>query len=276
MVPLNTAYRRLLAPLVSDDAGTIRSFNDRTGDVMHRHDGPTTLSVELASGLPVPRWRRLLPHVPLADTIWQMMATDDLTWLNQYAAFIWGPYCDDGRLPKAYGLRWGWQLPHIVTHLKSDRTSRQVYMSTWYAPEDLASGPQSPMPPCLVGLQFKVVNGGLELTVFSRSCDVLIGLPHDLMNMSFVTHLIANELHVPARTVHFMFSDLHLYSAHAQAAIEMLAREWLPPLRLPIPSSWTRHSVVEERHRDNLVRRMQEELRPVLRTVPHVKLGVPR
>lgn len=275
MVSLNIAYRRLLSPLALAAAGTIRQFNERTGDVMYRHDGPTTLSVDLSKGVLVPRWRRLPPHIPFADTIWQMMATDDLSWLNQYAAFLRGPDCDNNRLPKAYGLRWGWQLPHLIDHLKHDLTSRQVFMSTWFAPEDVASGPRSPMPPCLVGLQFHVVEGGLDLTVFSRSCDIALGLPHDLLNMCFVAHLIANELHISARSAHFLFSDLHLYSAHTPAMTAMLEQDWLPPLSLPIPRSWTRHSVVEEGHRDDLVIRMREDLRPVLQQLPHVELGVP-
>lgn len=274
---LNDQYRTLLGPLAHDRAGCWRSYNDRTGEVMVRQDGPKTLSIDLADGVPVPRWRRLSPHIPFADTIWQMMATTDLSWLNTYAAFIWGPYSDDGHLSKAYGSRWWWQLDLVVDHLKNDPTSRQVYMSTWDPAQDLTTGPRSPMPPCLIGLQFKIAADRLETTVYSRSCDIIVGLPHDLMNMCFLTHLVANELGIRAGQVHFMFADLHLYDMHRRAAYDMVGLKWQIPLYVSVPVAWTRHTVTEPGYRDNLVTAMRDNHRQVLAdTAPLYKLDISR
>ena len=231
---------------------------------MYCHEKPRVLSIDLADGVPAPRWRRLSPHIPFADTIWQLTATTDLTWLNQYAAFIWGPYSEDGQLPKAYGTRWWWQLDLVIEHLVDDPTSRQIFMSTWDQHLDLASCPQSPMPPCLIGLQFKVVEDRLDTTVYSRSCDILVGLPHDLMNMCFLAHLVANELGLRAGQVHFMFADLHLYGMHREVAHNILRAAWEPPLNVPVPVAWTRHTVIEPGYRDELVTAMRSEFRQVI------------
>ena len=277
MLPLNTQYRELLEPLACNAApGVLMQENDRTGDIMYRHSGPQTLSVDLTWGVPVPRWRRLAPHIPFADTIWQMMGTTDLTWLNKYAAFIWGPYAEDGILPKAYGRRWGWQLGQVVEHLINDPTSRQVYMATWDAEEDLADGPRSPMPPCLLGVQFRRIADTLESTVFMRSCDIMVGLPHDMMNMGILTHLVAHELDIAATTVHFAFSDLHLYAGHRAAAQIMLSWNWPVPMLLPIPREWTRMTVRDEMLRDDLVVQMRETFDPVITEVPWLSLSIAR
>ena len=277
MQSLNSQYHRLLSPLVHGADSVQKHYNDRTGGTMYRHSGPMTLSVDVSGGVPVPTWRRLSPHIPFADTIWQMMGTTDLTWLNKYAAFIWGPYSEDGELPKAYGIRWGWQWDTVLDHLRNDPTSRQVFLSTWFAPEDVTASPRSPMPPCLVGLQLRIINHRLELTVFSRSCDIVIGLPHDVMNMCFVAHLIANELKVATGAVHFMFSDLHLYEGHRDAADEMLSYEWLPERQVRIPRYWTREYVTDPITRaDDLVTGTRDYWKIDLAHIPHVRVGISR
>ena len=104
---LNDDYRTLLLPLtrhegltrISHEGHTHRSSNERTGVEVIQHLKPQVLSVPIHRlCVPCPRWRRLSPHIPMAETIWQLMGTEDLKWLNGYAPHVWKPYALEGTL----------------------------------------------------------------------------------------------------------------------------------------------------------------------------------
>lgn len=279
---LNMAYRNRLADLYWNnpysDTDVVVTYNERTGDLTRSYVVPQVLAVDITQGVPCPRWRRLSPHVPFADTLWQLMGTTDLRWLNRWAAYIWGPYAEDGILPKAYGVRWDWQLPVILQHLRNDSTSRQVYMSTWFAPEDCKSRVQCPMPPCLTGIQFQIRESALEATIFARSTDVVIGLPHDIMNIGFLTWFMARELGLTARAVHLVSSNLHLYEGHMAAVGQMLGAEWLQPIQVKVPTSHTISNLryLSDSDRDILVQQVRDLYRSEVAEAPRISVSISR
>ena len=241
MQTLNELYRSRLARLVDNPShlsSCIREYNDRTGDYVHRFREPQVISIDLSGGVPCPRWRRIHPAPALADLLWQLSDTTDLSWLNRHAPYIWGPYVENGRLPKAYGLRYVWQLPILIKHLFSDPSSRQAYLGIWYSQDDMADGPRSPMPPCPVGMHFRVrelSNRILDATLVLRSSDIMIGLPHDLMTFGMLLTLVARATHYRVGRLHMVMLDLHLYEGHRSVAQSMLQKSWLNPIALETP-----------------------------------------
>lgn len=242
MKQLNAVYSARLARLTAAPrhlSGTLREYNDRTGDYVHRFREPQVISVDLSGGVPCPRWRRIHPAPALADLLWQLSETADLSWLNRHAPYIWGPYVENGLLPRAYGLRYVWQLPTLIEHLISDPSSRQAYLGIWHSQDDMADGPRSPMPPCPVGMHFRVRQRGnltLDATLVLRSSDIMIGLPHDLMTFGMLLTLVARATNYRVGRLHMTLLDLHLYAGHRTIAQSMLRQDWLPPIALETPS----------------------------------------
>ena len=279
MMSLNRQYRALLDPLINPGTPdpVSRVQNMRTGQWTTRHTCPQVIT--MCGTTLVPRWRRLSPHIPFADTLWQMMATRELAWLNKHAARIWQAYAQEGKLHKAYGVRWEWQLDIALRHLRNDISSRQVYVSTWDQRLDLVEEPQTPMPPCILG--FHLIRPQLDqlnMTVMSRSCDVMLGLPHDLMNLSFVHQLLASELGCQPGQFSLMMSDLHLYDDHRIAAKSMLKDNWADAVRVTLPYSMTRHDISNspDSLRDEWVEQMRETYQQHIALAPHHSLSVPR
>ena len=278
---LNNWYYNHLMALVHQSPTTMDVWNSRTQTHITRFRDAIALSLDLGPGIPCPRWRRLSPHIPLADTIWQLMGVIELTWLNQWAPQIWAPYVkgtvEPPRLFKAYGRRWYPQLDTAIAHLRHDSSSRQVYVATWSANVDLTSSPQTPMPPCILGFQLWLnSDNDLSMTVFSRSCDLVMGFPHDLMNFGILLHLFAHELGVPVGHLHLLFSDLHLYWNQRRLMKKMLAMAWRDPVTVSIPMNWTRHTVPMIENRNRFVEMMRDTYRETLATTPIYNLEVVR
>lgn len=275
MKTLNDWYRKRLSGLITVGGGTEVRFNARTEQGMVVHKAPQTFSTP--QGVLVPRWRRLAPHIPFADMVWQMMATSDLSWLNGWAGYIWGPYAKDNKLPKAYGLRWWRQLDLAMQHLQTDSSSRQVYVSTWDPLDDCALTPTTPMPPCILGFHLQIdFYGALEMSVLSRSCDIIIGFPHDLMNLQFLHAVLANELNRKPGRFSFTTTNLHMYRHHQQQAENMRRDDWLFPLQFHVPETWTRQSITHPEKRDDLVRLVRNQTHEGIHEAPHIPFAVAR
>ena len=284
MLDLNYQYRELLTNLVmypDIGDGIDREYNARTGDYLRRFLTPQILSVRLNQGVPCPRWRRIHPAPALADLLWQLQGTTDLTWLNRHVPYMWGPYVEDGRLPKAYGVRYMWQLPILIEHLRSDPTSRQAYLGLWNAEHDLADGPRAPMPPCPVGLHFRVTHHPcmtLDATVVLRSSDSVIGLPHDLMTFGMLQTLMARSLGYAVGTLHLVALDLHIYECHLLPMRSMLyRRQWLDPILLQVPElDILESSSMDSADRDRLVEDWRHTHRSAVQLAPHYVVSLSR
>lgn len=275
MRSLNDWYRECLTKLVNAGVGTEDRFNHRTRQGMMVWKEPQTFSTHY--GVLVPRWRRLAPHVPFADMVWQMMATPDLTWLNTVAGYIWGPYAQDNQLLKAYGVRWWWQIDSAMVHLKADSSSRQVYVSTWDPRDDCALAPSTPMPPCILGFHLQIdAYGALAMSVLSRSCDIIIGFPHDLMNLQFLHAILANELNRKTGLFSFTTTNLHLYRCHQPQAENMTLANWLPPLQCCVPETWKRQNIINPAQRDDLVKWIRWQNHDDIHKAPHIPFAVTR
>ena len=270
---LNVQYRDLLNQLSYCTDGVVSRRNARTDSVVHRFVDPQIITWD--GPTPCPRWRRLSPHIPLADTIWQMMHTYDTTWLNKHAPMIWKDYAtSSGYLSVAYGPRWRSPLTDALVQLQDDPSSRQAYVPTW-TKTDTESASRTPMPPCILGLHLlRQRDGLLDMTVMSRSCDVMLGLPHDLMNMAFLQQLFAHELGVEPGRGALMMSDLHLYEQHFEVAERMLKVGWPAPSPVALRPGETRYTIIDE-GKDTLVTTMKQAFRPHIETVPYYDLPVP-
>jgi thymidylate synthase len=149
------------------------------------------------------------------------------------------------------GARYGNdQLAQVIDRLEKTPDTRRAVISLWSAPELDAMK----LEPCMVLFQFSRRGPNLEyldLQVYQRSADMMLGVPFDLFQASVLMHLVARELGrrgqaVTGRYLTWMAGDVHLYHNQVEPAHiqldqwrTMSADQWngLPALTIdPFPS----------------------------------------
>lgn len=91
--------------------------------------------------------------------------------------------------------------------------------------------------PCHGWMHFRILNNRLNLVMFQRSCDVLIGCPSNWVQYSALLLAMAEVMDLePGEFVH-MISDAHLYENQLPWVDEVLARESRPFPTLKITKS---------------------------------------
>lgn len=173
-----------------------------------------------------------------------------------------------GDLGPVYGKQWRrWadangtehdQIAEVIATLRTNPTSRRMLFHAWNVPEL----PEMALPPCHMVYQFHVSgprNGGqdgadtrsrLSLLVYQRSCDVLLGLPFNLVGGAALLAMVAQQVGMDMGELVWVGGDVHLYLNHVEQAKQQLKRSPTPLPRL----SLSRHPAsLDEYHIDDFV-----------------------
>lgn len=132
-------------------------------------------------------WERVLfwqerdanPFFHLYESLWMLAGRNDLAPLLRYVK-TFGEFSDDGKtVHDAYGHRWRHhfdlnQVNIIIETLENNRDDRRCVLQMWDPKTDL--GRKGKAFPCNTTATFQVNTvGQLELTVFCRSNDIIMG-----------------------------------------------------------------------------------------------------
>ena len=131
---------------------------------------------------------------------------------EKYITEYFNDYIMGGKLPESneeytYASRIGEQLIQVMEMLRETPNTNQASIIVG-RPEDLSLGD----PACLRLIDFKVVDGKLELTTFWRSHDLWGGLPANLAAMARLLTLVAEYIEKPVGQMHYASSGAHVYS----------------------------------------------------------------
>lgn len=106
------------------------------------------------------------------------------------------------------------QLQDIVNNIKNHSLSRRLFMSAWN-PQQLD---EMVLPPCHVSYHFipYIKNGiyTVDLMVYQRSADVMLGLPFNIASSSFLLLLVCTYCGVFAGDVCICIGNAHIYKEH--------------------------------------------------------------
>ena len=106
------------------------------------------------------------------------------------------------------------QLQSIVNNIKNHSLSRRLFMSAWN-PQQLD---EMVLPPCHVSYHFipYIKNGiyTVDLMVYQRSADVMLGLPFNIASSSFLLLLVCKYCGVSAGDVCICIGNAHIYKEH--------------------------------------------------------------
>lgn len=205
-------------------AGELRS--DAGPPLQESRAGLTRELAHVAFEINQPRERWILSREPainpafaIAEVVWIMAGRNDSAFLN-----FWNP-----ALPKfagtgptyhgAYGHRLRRhldvdQIQRVYEALQNNPDSRQAVLQIWDARADLPTPegqPASPDIPCNICSFLKVREGKLEWVQVMRSNDLVLGLPHNVVQFTSLQEIIAGWLGLEVGTYHHFSDSLHIY-----------------------------------------------------------------
>lgn len=235
--------------------------------------------VALISSKKVP-WK-----MALREFMWMLSGStnvNDLRKSSPAMGAIWDNWADPtGSIGPTYGAQYrnaGYaadsgdfpngidQLAQVIDRLEKTPDTRRALISLWSVPEL----DQMELEPCMVLFQFSRRGPNLEyldLSVYQRSADMMLGVPFDLFQASVLMHLVARELlrrgvTVSPRYLTWTGGDVHLYENQIEPAHQQLdqwrakpAYEWtgLPKIAIdPFPSLSILDGTLEPGHIDIL------------------------
>ena len=106
------------------------------------------------------------------------------------------------------------QLQDIVNAIKNHSQSRRLFMSAWN-PQQLD---EMVLPPCHVSYHFipYIKNGiyTVDLMVYQRSADVMLGLPFNIASSAFMLLIVCTYCGVSAGDVCICIGNAHIYKEH--------------------------------------------------------------
>jgi thymidylate synthase len=228
MKDINEEYVSLLSDLHAHGSD---QYNERTGHhVVALPSKHFTVDLDLIS-MPIPGWRRMYPKSALAEILWILQGTTDPAWINKYTS-IWELWTeDDGTIPTAYGYRWRNafgrdQLDLAMKALQKDRSSRQVNVFAWHPGVDGNGMPNQPKNiPCVLGFTVNIIDGKLNMSVYLRSSDVIVGLPYDYMCYAFLMYFMSISLDVEPGSLCLNLAHAHYYRVHDPIVDKILTNE---------------------------------------------------
>ena len=106
------------------------------------------------------------------------------------------------------------QLTNLIKTIKERPTDRRMYVTAWN-PEDFD---RMALPPCYHGFQVFVEDGRLDMMWHMRSCDTVLGLPHDILFHQFLMMALAAECGLSVGYMTMTLGDTHIYN-NAQDAV---------------------------------------------------------
>lgn len=165
------------------------------------------------------RWPALSPAFALAELMWVLAGSRDASFLT-----FWHPRIGEymGYEPEylgAYGHRlrehFGVdQLRHAASALRSSAESRQVVLQLWDPKVDLPHPDGTPARrdvPCNLCATLKVRHGRLEWTQVARSNDLVLGIPHNVIQFTTIQEILAAWIGVEVGTYTVLSDSLHVY-----------------------------------------------------------------
>lgn len=184
------------------------------------------------------------------EMLWiYQQASNDVRWLKDRGIKIWNEWeiAEDGTYmgrnineifasthpeePKTdfahtIGTAYGWivnryhLIDNLIETLEKNPGNRRMIMSLWQN-EWL---PTAALPSCVWNSQWNLIDGHLNLLVTSRSSDVPLGLPFNVVQYAVLCYLIAQCIGAKPGQFTFITNDAHIYENQVDGIKEQIRR----------------------------------------------------
>lgn len=188
------------------------------------------------------------PAFAIAEVIWILAGRNDSAFLNFFNPKL-PSFAGEGqeyhgayghRLRRASGVD---QLARVTSALAANPDSRQGVLQIWDAERDLPSedgSPASPDVPCNLLSMLKVRSGRLDWTQVLRSNDLVLGVPHNIVQFTTLQEVVAGWLGVEVGQYIHLSDSLHVYDRDYEAVVgcsKVALSRNTDSLALPLPQS---------------------------------------
>ena len=160
------------------------------------------------------------PFFHLLEALWILAGRADAGFLNTYIKDFGSRFAEaEGDIHGAYGHRWRYhfgldQLTVIIQKLRADPNTRQAVLQMWdprpSGGDDLRGDWKD--RPCNMQVVFRLRSGNLDMTVYNRSNDIIMGCyGANAVHFSFLQQYMAGHLGVSVGSYTQVSNDYHLY-----------------------------------------------------------------
>ena len=172
--------------------------------------------------------------------------------LRKFGCKFWGPWVTDEKCAKrglkpgdigdgSYGKAFSkFPMPNgetfnqfleITKQMKERPELKAHLISPWipyYTIRNKDYQQKVTVVPCHGWVHFNIIGDKLNMTMFQRSCDTILGLPSNWVEYSALLLAMSNVMDlIPGEFIH-MISNAHIYSNSLDVAEELLSRETNP------------------------------------------------
>ncbi len=208
------------------------------------------LQFDLSEEFPILVSKKVAFKTAVLEILWiYQQASNDVRWLQERNVKIWneweisesGEYQgrninkifaekhpDEPKTDFAHtiGTAYGWivnrydLIRNLIETLKSNPGNRRMVLSLWQN-EWLET---AALPSCVWNSQWNLIDGKLNVLVTSRSSDVPLGLPFNVVQYAVLCNLIAHSVGVKPGQLTFITNDAHIYENQVDGIKEQIAK----------------------------------------------------
>ncbi len=208
------------------------------------------LQFDLSEEFPILTSKKVAFKTAAIEILWiYQQASNDVGWLQDRNVKIWNEWeiAEDGsyqgrninqifkeRHPDeptvdfahTIGTAYGWivnryhLIENLIETLKTNPGNRRMVLSLWQN-EWLET---AALPSCVWNSQWNLIDGHLNLLVTSRSSDVPLGLPFNIVQYALLCHLIAQAVGAKPGQFTFITNDAHIYENQVDGIKEQISR----------------------------------------------------
>lgn len=109
------------------------------------------------------------------------------------------------------------QFECAYNKLYYDKYTRQATISLFNPVQDYNSNGTKDTP-CTNIIRFMIRNNKLDMTVFMRSNDIILGTPYDIFNFTMLQEIMAGRLNIDVGIYYHIIDSLHIYDNHYEMA----------------------------------------------------------
>ena len=227
----NQLYNFHYHALLQDILNAEEIENQRTGTKIKALPN-RVIGYSIGSTLPLINSRKMFPATAFAELCWTLSGVRNLDWLQQHTK-MWDDFANaNNEVEAAYGFRWRHmfgrdQLLTAIEALKKDPSDRQIFISAWDNGKDGLGNRWTSNVPCPTCFSMNIINNKLNLTLFLRSSDTIVGLPYDMLMYSLLAIVVTNELRLKypelkPGSIAAILSHAHIYEAHYDIAQNLI------------------------------------------------------
>ncbi len=208
------------------------------------------LQFDLSEEFPILTSKKVAFKTAVLELLWiYQQASNDVTWLQERNVKIWNEWeiAEDGtyqgrnineifatnhpnepstNFAHTIGTAYGWivnryhLIQNLIETLKSNPGNRRMVLSLWQN-EWLET---AALPSCVWNSQWNLIDGRLNLLVTSRSSDVPLGLPFNIVQYAVLDYLIAQCVGAKPGQFTFITNDAHIYENQVEGIKEQILK----------------------------------------------------